>query len=67
MACLPMPGAVYMQKKHIKNGKKADFKEFFFKLAINGQSDKEFLLTLKFCPQGVVCPYPEIIYMGPCV
>ena len=39
-------------KKHIKKGKKSDFKEIFFKLATNGQSDKEFLLTSKCCPQG---------------
>ena len=36
--------------------KKSDFKEIFFKLATNGQSDKEFLLTSKFCPQAVVFP-----------
>ena len=34
----------------------------FFKLATNGQSDKEFLLTSKFCPQGVACPCPGAIY-----
>ena len=26
-------------------------------------SDKMFLLTSKFCPQGVVCPCPRTIYM----
>ena len=35
----------------------------FFKLAINGQSDKSFLLTSKVCPKGVVCPCPGAIYM----
>ena len=50
-------------KKHIKNGKKSDFKEIFFKLATNGQSDKEFLLTSKFCPQVVVCACSGAIYM----
>ena len=64
MGCLPLPGAIYMwKKKHIKNGKKSDFKEIFFKLATTGQSDKEFLLTSKACPQGVVCPCPGAIYM----
>ena len=74
MGCLPLPGAIYIWKKkkniHIKNGKKSDVKEmffffffFFFKLATNGQSDKEFLLTSKFYPQGVVCPCPGAIYM----
>ena len=43
--------------------KKSDFKEIFLKLATNGQSDKKFLLTTKFCSQGVVCPCPGAIYM----
>ena len=30
MDCLPLPGAIYMWKKHIKTGKKSDFKEIFF-------------------------------------
>ena len=63
MGCLPLPGAIYMWKKHIKMVKKSDFKEIVFKLATNGQCDKEFLLTSKFCPQGVVCPCPGAIYM----
>ena len=29
----------------------------------NGQSDQVFLLTSKFCPQGVVCTCPRAIYM----
>ena len=45
MGCLPQPGAIYIWKKHIKNGKKSDLKEIFFKLATNGQRDKGFLLT----------------------
>ena len=55
MGCLSLPGAIYMWKKYIKNGKKPYFKEIFFKLATNGQSDKEFLFTSTFCPQGIVC------------
>ena len=55
MECLPLPGAIYMWKKHIKNDKKSDFKEIFFKLSTNGQCDKGFLLTSKltskFCPK----------------
>ena len=39
----------------------SDFKDFLFlSLATNGQSDKAFLLTSKFCPQ---CPCPGAIYM----
>ena len=29
MSCLPLPEAIYMCKKHIKNSKKSDFKEIF--------------------------------------
>ena len=29
---------------------------FFLKLATNGQNDKAFLLTSKFCPQGLPVP-----------
>ena len=38
-------------------------RDFFLKLATNGQSDKAFLLTSKFCPEGLVCPCPAAIYM----
>ena len=57
--CLSAPAWGYIDvKKHIKTSKKSEFKDIFFKLATNGQSDKEFLLTSKFYPQGVVCPCP---------
>ena len=52
-----------VKNTHKKNGKKSDFKEIYFKLATNGQSDKEFLLTSKFCPQEVFCPWPGAVYM----
>ena len=35
----------------------------FLKLATYDWSDKRFLLTSKFCPQGVVSPFPGDIYM----
>ena len=38
-------------------------KEIFKKLATNDRSDKLFLLTSKFRPQGVVSPSPGAIYM----
>ena len=64
MGCVPTAsGYIHVKKTHKKNGKKSDFKEIFFTLATNGQSDQEFLLTSKFCPQGVVCPCPGAIYM----
>ena len=59
----PAWGYIHVKKNDVKNGKKSDFKEIVFKLATNGQSDKEFLLTSKFCPQGLVCPCPGAIYM----
>ena len=42
---------------------KSDFKEDFFKLATNDRSDKMFLMTSKFRPQGVVSPCPGAIYI----
>ena len=56
LGCLSLPGAIYMRKTHIKNGKKSDFKEISFKLATNGQSDKGFLLTSTFVPKGLSAP-----------
>ena len=38
-------------------------REFCFKLATNDRSDKIFLLTSKFRPQGMVSPCPGAIYM----
>ena len=46
-----------------KNGIKSDFKEIVLKFSTNDRSDKMFLLTLKFRPQGVVSPCPGAIYM----
>ena len=58
---LCFPGAVcppalglYICIKSWKNCIKTDFKELFLKLATNDRSDKMFLLTSKFCSQGVV-------------
>ena len=39
-------------KRCIKSG----FEEIILKLATYGQREKAFLLSSKFCPQGVVCP-----------
>ena len=43
-------------------GIKSELKEICLKLATNGQSDKGFLLTSKFVPQGLVCPCHGAIY-----
>ena len=42
---------------------KSDFEAIILKLVTYGQSDKGFLLTSKFCCQGVVYPYAVAIYM----
>ena len=59
--CLLLPrGYIYMyknMKKFVSNQRD------FLKVATNGQSNKAFLLTSKFCPQGVDCPCPGTIYM----
>ena len=54
---------LYKCIKSWKNVIKSDFLEIFLKLATNDRSDKMFLLTWKFCPQGVVSPCPAAIYM----
>ena len=59
------PGGIYMYKI-MKKLYEIRLQRDFFKLATNDRSDKMFLLTLltlKFCPQGVVCPCPGAIYM----
>ena len=60
-AVCPCPWVINMYKIMKKKCIKSDFKEIFFKLATNDQSDKIFLLTSKFHPQGVVSPYPGAI------
>ena len=56
MGCLPLPGAIYMWKNTHKKTLKKTSRRFFLKLSTNGQSDKEFLLTSKFCPQRLSVP-----------
>ena len=47
----------------LEKGKTMDFSEtivvYDLKLATVDQSDKTFLLTLKLCPLGAVCPLPR--------
>ena len=50
-------------EKTLKMCIKSEFKEICLKLATNGRSHKDFLLTSKVCPQGVFCPCPGAIYM----
>ena len=38
-------------------------KGFLLNLATNDRSDKMFMLTSKFCPQGIVSPCPGALYM----
>ena len=48
---------------HKTNCIKSDFKGIFLKLASDEWNDKTFLLTLKLCPLGAVCPCPGAINM----
>ena len=48
----PAPG-LYTCIRRSKNVYKIRLKEMFLKLTLNGQSDKTFLLTSKFCPHWV--------------
>ena len=48
---------------HKTNCIKSDFEGIILKLASNEWNDKTFLLTLKLCPLGAVCPCPGAIYM----
>ena len=61
--CLPQPWGYIHVEEYLKMCVKSEFKQICLKLAINGQSDKGFLLTSKVCPQGVFCPCPRAIYM----
>ena len=54
---------LYTCVKSWKKCIKSDFKEKILKLATNNRSDKMFLLTSKFRPQGVVSPCPGAIYI----
>ena len=55
---MPLPGAIYMSKKHIKNGKK---KSYFKEIVLLPQMGKMKGLSVDIyiCPQGVV--YHKII------
>ena len=59
----PGPGLYAYGETWTKNVYKIGLQSIFFKPALNGQSDKGFLLSLKVCPQGIVCPCPGAIYL----
>ena len=61
----PAPGLYTCWKTLKKVYKIRILRYFFLKLALNGRSDKGFLLTSKVCPQGVFCPCLRLqcIYM----
>ena len=68
--CLPLPRGYIHVLKHEKMYKirlQSHFFKFgtddFFNHATNDRSDKMFLLTSNFSPQGVVSSYPWAIYM----
>ena len=57
------PGGCMLTAPGLYTCIKSDLKDISLKLETNGQSDKVFLLTSKFCPLGAVCPCPGTIYM----
>ena len=61
--CLPLSQGRIHVLNHEKKCIKSDFKVMFLKLATNDRSDKMFLLTTEFHPQGVISPCPGAIYM----
>ena len=61
--CVTLPQGLHTCIKSRKTLYKIRLQRDFFKLATNDRSDKMFLLTSKFRPQGVVCPCSGVIYM----
>ena len=55
---------LYACVKSLKMWIKSDFKEIILKLATYRQREKAFLLSIKFCPQCVVCPCPGLYTCG---
>ena len=62
--CLTLPRGYIHVLNQKTNCIKSDFKGIFLKLASNEWNDKTFLLTLKLCPMGAVCPCPGAIYIN---
>ena len=62
-AVCPAPGLFTCIQSWKQNCIKSDFKEMFLKHATHDRSNKMFLLTSKFLPQGVVSPCPGAIYI----
>ena len=58
--CLPLPRGYIDVLKHEIKMYKIRLQRHFLKLATNDRSDKMFLLTSKFRPQGVVSPCPGL-------
>ena len=55
---------LYTCIKSFKMCLKSYFKEIVLKLATNGQREKAFLLSSKFCPQWIVYPFPGLYTYG---
>ena len=56
------PG-LYTSIKSLKMCIESDLEEIILKLETYGQREKAFLLSSKFCRQGVVCPCPGSVYI----
>ena len=63
--CMLLPRGYIHVLNHEKNCIKSGFKDIFLKLVTNEWSDKMFLLTSKFRPEGVVSPCPGICILFP--
>ena len=61
--CQSLPWGYIHVQNHEKFCIKSDFKEIIFKLVVNDQSDKRFLLSSKFCPLGLSAPDPSYIHL----
>ena len=55
MGCLPLPGTIYMWNKHLKNGKKSDFRDFLNSQQI-GKVIRNFCWHQNFVPKGLSVP-----------
>ena len=56
VCCLPLPGAILMGKKHIKNSKKSDIKEIFLNWQQMGKVIRNFCWQKNFVPKALSVP-----------
>ena len=59
----PSPSTIYLYKNHEKKLYKIRLQRDFFETCNKWPKWQDVLLTSKFRPQGVVCPWPPAIYI----